>query len=321
MREQFLIPHSSFLINKMSFSTETKREICRTLSTRKPLQYCELYAMLLLGREFTPRSIVFKTENEHTFSHFIFLLNQLFKAKCEVIAPLKGESGRNRSYTVTVVSPEKCRKIFEHYGHDERDVNLRVNRANIDDEDQQRAFIRGAFLAGGSVTDPEKGYHLEFSVSHRNLCMDICRLIREIQDSDISIKMLSRGGTYIAYIKDSEQITDLLTYMGAVVASMNVMGTKALKQVRNSANRRANSEIANLQKTASASANQIKAIKKLKKDGRYNLLPDELKTVAQLRYDYPELTLRELGEKLDPPISRSGVNHRLEKIIRLAEEE
>ena len=305
----------------MSFSTETKREICRTLSTRKPLQYCELYAMLLLGREFTPRSIVFKTENEHTFSHFIFLLNQLFKAKCEVIAPLKGESGRNRSYTVTVISPEKCRKIFEHYGHDERDVNLRVNRANIDDEDQQRAFIRGAFLAGGSVTDPEKGYHLEFSVSHRNLCMDICRLIREIQDSDISIKMLSRGGTYIAYIKDSEQITDLLTYMGAVVASMNVMGTKALKQVRNSANRRANSEIANLQKTASASANQIKAIKKLKKDGRYNLLPDELKTVAQLRYDYPELTLRELGEKLDPPISRSGVNHRLEKIIRLAEEE
>lgn len=321
MREQFLIPYSSFLINKMSFSTETKREICRTLSTRKPLQYCELYAMLLLGREFTPRSIVFKTENEHTFSHFIFLLNQLFKAKCEVIAPLKGESGRNRSYTVTVISPEKCRKIFEHYGHDERDVNLRVNRANIDDEDQQRAFIRGAFLAGGSVTDPEKGYHLEFSVSHRNLCMDICRLIREIQDSDISIKMLSRGGTYIAYIKDSEQITDLLTYMGAVVASMNVMGTKALKQVRNSANRRANSEIANLQKTASASANQIKAIKKLKKDGRYNLLPDELKTVAQLRYDYPELTLRELGEKLDPPISRSGVNHRLEKIIRLAEEE
>lgn len=305
----------------MSFSTDTKREICQKLSTRKPLQYSELYAMLLLGREFTSRSIVFKTENEHTFSHFIFLLNQLFKAKCEVIAPMKGESGRNRSYTVTVTSPEKCRKIFEHYGHEDRDVTLRVNRANIDNEDEQRAFIRGAFLACGSVTDPEKAYHLEFSVSHRNLCMDICRLIREIQDCDISVKMLSRGGTYIAYIKDSEQITDLLTYMGAVVSSMNVMGTKALKQVRNTANRRANSEIANLQKTASASANQIKAINKLKKDGRYNLLPEELKVVAQLRYDYPELTLRELGEKLDPPISRSGVNHRLEKIIRLAGEE
>ena len=305
----------------MSFSSDTKREICQKLSTRKPLQYSELYAMLLLGREFTSRTIIFKTENENTFSHFIFLLDRLFKAKCEVIAPMKGESGRNRSFTVTVNSPDQCRKIFEYYGHEERDVTLRVNRANIDDEEQQRAFIRGAFLACGSVTDPEKAYHLEFAVPRRNLCMDICRLIREIQDCDISVKMLSRGGAYIAYVKDSEQITDLLTYMGAVVASMNVMGTKALKQVRNTANRRANSEIANLQKTASASACQIKAINKLKKDGRYNLLPDELKVVAQLRYDYPELTLRELGERLDPPISRSGVNHRLEKIIRMAEED
>ena len=305
----------------MSFSTETKREICTKLSTRVPLQYSELYAMLLLGKEFTPDSIVFKTENEHTFSHFIFLLNKLFKAKCEVVAPMKGETGRNRSYTVTVTSPAKCRKIFEHYGHDEREINLRVNRANINDEDEQRAFIRGAFLACGSVTDPEKSYHMEFAVPYRNLCMDICRIIREIQDSEIAVKILSRGGVYIAYIKDSEQITDMLTYMGAVVASMNVMGTKALKEVRNAANRRANSEIANLQKTASASARQILAIKKLRKDGRFNLLSDELKSVANLRYDYPELTLRELGEMLDPPISRSGVNHRLEKIIRMAEEE
>lgn len=305
----------------MSFSTETKREICTKLSTRVPLQYSELYAMLLLGKEFTPDSIVFKTENEHTFSHFIFLLNKLFKAKCEVVAPMKGETGRNRSYTVTVTSPAKCRKIFEHYGHDEREINLRVNRANINDEDEQRAFIRGAFLACGSVTDPEKSYHMEFAVPYRNLCMDICRIIREIQDSEIAVKILSRGGIYIAYIKDSEQITDMLTYMGAVVASMNVMGTKALKEVRNAANRRANSEIANLQKTASASARQILAIKKLRKDGRFNLLSDELKSVANLRYDYPELTLRELGEMLDPPISRSGVNHRLEKIIRMAEEE
>ena len=305
----------------MSFSSDTKQEICKRLSTRAALQYSELYAMLIFGREFSSRSIVFKTENENMFSHFVFLINKLFKVKCEVEAPMRGETGRNRSFTVSVASPEKCKRIFERYGHDEREINLRVNRANIDDEDEQQAFIRGAFLACGSVTDPEKGYHLEFAVSHRNLCMDLTRIIREIQDCDISVKMLERSGSYIAYIKDSEQITDLLTYMGAVNAAMNVMGMKALKEVRNSANRRANSEIANLQKTASASARQIRAIKKLKNDGSYNLLPDELKTVAQLRYDYPELTLRELGEKLDPPISRSGVNHRLEKIIRLAEED
>ncbi|MBQ7217950.1 MAG: DNA-binding protein WhiA [Ruminococcus sp.] len=305
----------------MSFSTETKREICRTLSTRKPLQYAELYAMLLLGRSFTPDNIVFKTENEHTFSHFIFLLNTLFKAKTEVVAPMRGETGRNKNYTVTLTRAADCRRIFEHYGHDSREITLRVNRANIEDEDQQRAFVRGAFLACGSVTDPEKSYHLEFAVSYRTLCMDICRIIREIQDCNIAIKMLARQGAYIAYVKDSEQITDLLTYMGAVTASMNVMGTKALKQVRNSANRRANSEIANLNKTAAASAAQIKAIKKLRRSGKFNLLPDELKTVAELRYDYPELTLRQLGEMLDPPISRSGVNHRLEKIIRFSEDE
>lgn len=305
----------------MSFSTETKREICSKMSTRVPLQYAELYAMLLLGRVFSPDSIVFKTENEHTFSHFIFLIDKLFKAKFEVVAPMRGDTGRNKNYTVTLTSPAVCRRIFEHYGHDDGEITLRVNRANIEDEDQQRAFIRGAFLAGGSVTDPEKRYHLEFAVSYRNLCMDICRIIREIQDCDISIKMLARNGAYIAYIKDSEQITDLLTYMGAVVASMNVMGTKALKQVRNTANRRANSEIANLQKTASASAAQIKAINKLRRTGRYNLLPDELKVVAELRYEYPELSLRDLGNRLDPPISRSGVNHRLDKIMKFAKED
>ena len=305
----------------MSFSSDTKQEICQKLSTVRSLQYSELYAMLLLGKEFSSRSIVFKTENEDTFSHFVFLLSRLFKAKCEVIAPNKGESGRNRAYTVTVISPEKCRAIFEHYGHEDRDLNLRVNRANIDSEDELRAFIRGAFLASGSVTDPEKGYHLEFSIPYRNLCRDICLIIREIPDCEVSVKMLSRLGAYIAYVKDSEQITDLLAYMGAGNCAMEIMGTKALKQVRNSANRLANSEIANLEKTAAASANQLKAIHILKKNGRFNLLPDELKEVANLREEYPELSLRDIGERLSPKISRSGVNHRMEKLIRLSKEE
>ena len=129
----------------MSFSTETKREICRKLSTRLPLQYSELYAMLLLGREFRPDSIVFKTENEHTFSHFIFLADKLFKAKCEVIAPMKGESGRNRTYTVTVKSPDKCRRIFEYYGHDEPSTaptsTMRRSSARLSEELSSRAAL------------------------------------------------------------------------------------------------------------------------------------------------------------------------------------
>ncbi len=302
----------------MSFSSDTKRELCTKLSTRRSLQRSELYAMLLLSKTFSSSSIVFKTENEDTFSHFVFLLTGLFKPQFEVTGPLRGESGKNRSFTVTVTRPSDCRRIYDDFGHDDRDVTLRVNRANLDDEEAHRAFIRGAFIACGSVTDPEKGYHLEFTVSHRNLCLDICRIICEIQDCDISVKLLSRSGSYIAYVKDSEQITDLLTYMGAAVSAMNIMGTKALKQVRVAANRRTNSEIANLQKTAAASAAQLRAIQTLRADGRYNTLSDELKSVAELRLEYPELTLRELGERLDPPISRSGVNHRIEKIMKLA---
>ena len=304
----------------MSFSYDTKKELSKAAVSDEAVRFSELYAMLLLSKKFSLEGIVFKTENQYTFARFTEHLDALFHVKMTLSYPAQGPSGRNKNYTVTIKDRKDCRKIFEYYGHD-REVSLRVNRANIGDEECQRGFIRGAFLACGSVTDPKRGYHLEFAIAYKNLCRDICLIIREIPDCDISVKMLSRMGAYIAYVKDSEQITDLLAYMGAGNCAMNIMGTKALKQVRNSANRIANSEIANLEKVAAASASQIKAINILKKTGRYNLLSDELKAVAELREEYPELSLRDIGERLSPRISRSGVNHRLEKIIRLSKEE
>ncbi len=304
----------------MSFSNETKKELSKTVVSDDRVLYSELYAMLLLSKTFTQQKIEFKTENQYTFSRMTSLLLKLFKVEAKQSFPASAPSGRNKNFTVTIDDPAQCKRIFEYYGHD-REISLRVNRANIADEEELRGFIRGAFLSCGSVTDPEKGYHLEFAVAYKNLCRDICVIIREIPDCEISVKMLSRMGAYIAYVKDSEQITDLLAYMGAGNCAMNIMGTKALKQVRNSANRIANSEIANLEKVAAASAAQIKAINHLKKTGKYNLLPDHLKEVADLRLEYPEFSLRDIGERLDPKISRSGVNHRLEKIIRLSKEE
>ncbi|MBQ6153035.1 MAG: DNA-binding protein WhiA [Ruminococcus sp.] len=304
----------------MSFSYDTKKELSRVAVSDDYVLHSELYAMLLLSRKFTEQRIVFKTENKYTFARFTESLQKLFGVKMKLSYPPEGVSGKNKSYTAEVPNDADCQRIFSYYGHD-REVSLRVNRANIGDEECQRSFIRGAFLACGSVTDPEKGYHLEFSIPYRNLCRDICLIIREIPDCEVSVKMLSRLGAYIAYVKDSEQITDLLAYMGAGNCAMEIMGTKALKQVRNSANRLANSEIANLEKTAAASANQLKAIHILKKNGRFNLLPDELKEVANLREEYPELSLRDIGERLSPKISRSGVNHRMEKLIRLSKEE
>lgn len=302
----------------MSFATDTKKELCCDVSTDVDVLRCELYAMLILSRHFTREKIVFKTENKHTANRFVSLCTMLFSPIIERTQPL---SNNSKIYTVKIIDSDDCKRIFEFYGHDDREINLRVNRANIADTNCERAFVRGAFLACGSVTDPDKGYHLELCVVHKNLCNDICNIIKEIEDCNINIKMLNRNGSYIGYIKDSEQITDLLAFMGAQNSAMTIMGAKALKQVRNAINRRTNSEIANLQKVAGAAAVQIKAIKKLKENGKYMTLSDELKTIADLRLEYPELSLRDMGEMLEPKISRSGVNHRLTKLIELSKEE
>ncbi|MBR2714757.1 MAG: DNA-binding protein WhiA [Ruminococcus sp.] len=302
----------------MSFALETKKELCSFASTNAEVLHSELYAMMLLCRDFSKDKIVFKTENKFSANRFVSLCTMLFSPIIERTNPL---TNNQKVYTVKIIDSNDCARIFDYYGHDERDVNLRVNRANILDDECERAFLRGIFLACGSVTDPDKGYHLELCVVHRNLCADVCSVVSDIEDCFINFKQLNRHGSYIAYLKDSEQITDFLTLMGATNSAMAVMGAKALKQIRNSANRRTNSEFANLQKVASASANQIKAINKLKANGKFLTLSDELKTVAQLRIDYPELSLRDMGEMLDPKISRSGVNHRLTKLIQLSQED
>ena len=259
-----------------------------------------------------------KTENKNTANRFVSLCNMLFSPIIEHTQPL---SKHSKIFTVRIIDSGDCKRIFDFYGHDESQINLRVNRANLLDANCERAFIRGAFLACGSVTDPDKTYHLELCMVHKNLCTDVCNIIRDAEELNVNIKMLNRNGSYIGYIKDSEQITDMLAYMGASNSAMTVIGAKALKQIRNTINRRTNSEVANLQKVAGASANQIKAIKKLKASGRFNALSSELKEIAELRLEYPELSLRDMGEMIDPPISRSGVNHRLTKLIELSQED
>ena len=302
----------------MSFASETKLDLCSIASTDVEVLRAELYAMLLLSREFSQEKIVFKTENKNTADHFVSLCTMLFTPIVEYRKPLTKSS---KTFTVELIDSMDCKRIFDFYGHDNREITLRVNRANLPDNKCERAFVRGVFLSCGSVTDPDKAYHLELCVVHKILCTDICNIIRDIEDCTVTIKMLNRNGSYIGYVKDSEQITDLLTFMGATNSAMTVMGAKAIKQVRNAANRRTNSEIANLQKVASASATQIKAINKLKKSGKFLSLSDELKEVARLRVEYPELSLRDMGEMLEPKISRSGVNHRMTKLMKIANED
>lgn len=185
-------------------------------------------------------------------------------------------------------------------------------------ENMASAFLRDAFISYGTMTDPEKSYHLEFSVQEKKIADDILKYMSKIRDFDIEPKMTRRNDSYIVYIKAVDSITDFLTFIGAVNSAMEIMQLRMLKDVRNYVNRTTNFETANLDKTLQAAEEHINAIKKIKNTVGLNSLPDNLKEVANLRLKNPEMSLKMLGQSLKNPISRSGVNHRLEKIIQIS---
>ena len=170
-------------------------------------------------------------------------------------------------------------------------------------------------MAGGSVTNPEKRYHLELVTDHYNVSHETYSVLL---DMGFSPKDTSRSGNYIIYLKQSEAIEDFLTTIGAPIAAMEVMSAKVEKDVRNSVNRRVNCETANVGKMAYASVDQIKAIERLEKSGVINSLPEKLRNTAKTRKENPEISLSELAVLLDPPVSKSCLNHRLRKLVKLA---
>ena len=179
-------------------------------------------------------------------------------------------------------------------------------------------FLRDAFISYGMVTDPKKSYHLEFSTQEKEVADDILKYLSKIKDFNIDPKMTKRNENYVVYIKAADSITDFLTYIGAVNSAMEIMQIRMLKDVRNYVNRTTNFETANLDKTLQAAEEHINAIKKIKNTVGLNSLPDNLKEIANLRLENPEMSLKMLGQSLKSPISRSGVNHRLEKIIQIS---
>ncbi len=302
----------------MSFSSDVKKELCKIGSFDRETLKAELYGMLLFGKAFSADRIVFTTESSYAAKRVSFLLENLYMPIIERQSALRARSGDSRLYKIIVVDSDECREIFEDFGHSESQVTLRVNRANLPSDEVTAAFVRGVFLSCGSVSDPMKSYHAEFCVPYKNLSMDLCKILTEVAECEFTPKTVKRSGNYIVYFKGSEQICDLLTYVGAQIQAMEVMGTKAVKQVRNNVNRRINSEVANIEKVASAAAKQLEAIKYIKKTVGLEALPDDLKEIAALRLENPEMSLRALGEHLDPPISRSGANHRMQRLLEYA---
>ena len=297
----------------VSFSSEAKKEIAASTPDRACCRVAQLYGMLECGHAFSAAEISLQTELEEVADVYDRLVARIGGIPRPARSQLRRRATLHHS---AVEDPAHRTTLLERFGHSGGEVSLRLNRANLDCEACARAYLRGAFLVCGAVTDPEHDYHLEFSIPHYNLSRDIAALLREW---DFPAKTATRGGSYVVYIKESERIEDCLTFLGATKASLELMGVKMVKSIRNDTNRRLNFETANMDKTAQAAVAQMEALARIEATCGLSALPEELQEVAQLRRDNPDLSLRDLGAMMDPPLSRSGVNHRLQRILKFAE--
>lgn len=305
----------------MSFASDIKSELCRSAPEKDCCKKAECCGLLLFGKSFSHADIAMVTANHAVARRAA----QLAAGQTGAIMEVSSSALRRREnqvlYTLAAADQNARDAVLAAFGYTGREISLRINRSNLENECCTAAFLRGAFLSCGTVSDPQKDYHLEFAVPFMNLARDLCALIGEIYELGFQPGLLQRRGAYAVYLKGSERIVDFLTFMGAGNGAMELMQTKMFKEVRNNVNRKTNFETANLGKTAQAAASQVLAIEKILASPRgVHALPEELQELAMLRYRSPEMSLRELGETLSEPLSRSGVNHRLQRIVDFAEE-
>ena len=296
-----------------SFSFKAKSELCRTAVQRLCCARAECYGVLLYCNTFTMQEVRIITENQEFAARLPRLFHRAFNVKFDRL-PADEPSGSKLIFQIT--DSDKLRRIVDALGYDPRQsLVLHVNFALLEDDCCRVSFLRGAFLAGGSVTDPEKRYHLELSTSHVQASREVSALLQEMGFLPRSVM---RSGSAVIYFKQSEHIEDLLTTLGAPVAATEIMTAKVDKEIRNGANRAMNCDMANVNKTLDAVAAQQEAIEKLKETGRLERLPDKIQETASLRMQNPELPLAQLAALFDPPISKSCLNHRIRKIMEEA---
>ncbi len=284
----------------MSFSSEVKQELCGRVSAARHCQLAELAAILHFCGQFGKDAeghytIGLQTENEMIVRKCFTLLKKTFNIE-----------------TDNFVDEDQMLDLFQKIGDPEEPVSsLLLKNACC-----QRAFLRGAFLSVGSISDPSKAYHLEF------VCptMEKAEQLRDVmQGFEVPAKIVTRKKYKVVYLKEGSGIVDLLSVMEAHVSLMNLENLRILKEMRNSINRRVNCETANISKTVSAASRQISDIEFLRDHYGFSKLPAQLQEMAQVRLENPDAPLKDLGQLLDPPVGKSGVNHRLRKLSELAE--
>lgn len=246
------------------------------------------------------------------------MLPKLFKKAFSVSFDLLPEGDGKQIFQIT--QPEKIGAIMGAFGFDPQDtVSLHVNLPVVEEDCCKVSFLRGAFLAGGSVTDPGKGYHMEIATTHLSVSRETYVLMREVLG--FYPKTAGRGGGQVLYLKQSEQISDCLTCLGAPIAAMGIMEARLEKELNNKVNRRCNCDDANTSKVVEAAQEQLAAIRALRERDALPRLPQKLLAAAKAREENPEASLTELAAMMEPPITKPAMNHRLKRLVALAKEE
>lgn len=294
----------------MSFSSQVKNELAKIEYDNNCCKKSLLYGMALFAKSFSFKNFILQSENEN----IIILFKRLVKECCNIDTVVK-ISPSGKTFTI-LLAKNSARKLMNYFGHLNTETSLKINFANFDCPSCQRAFVAGAFLSCGTVSSPEKNYHLELAIPYFNLTKSFITLLRELE---LSPKLSKRGGYNIVYFKESEAIEDCLYIMGAASSMFEMMNIEIVKDLRNNANRKANCETANIEKMVKAASPQISAILKIKEKKGLDFLSAPLKEMAEIRLENPDLSLQELAEMFNPPLSKSGANHRLKRIIDIAD--
>ena len=298
----------------MSFSADVKEEICRQKLERKCCALAESFGVLLFCHTFSPDTIRISTANAPFMARLPKLFKKAFSLNFDVLPP-EAASGRR---SLLISDRQKISAVYSAFGWDASTaVSHHVNYAVLEEECCRIAFLRGAFLAGGSVTDPDLRFHLELATVHHSVARECVSLMQEL---GFQPRLSERSGNTLLYFKQSDAIADLLTIIGAPVTSMRVLTAKVDKEMRNTVTRQINCDSANADKTVSAAQEQLAANRRY--SARYGLdtLPEPLKDAALLRITNPAASLADLARLSSPPVTKSCLSHRLKKIISLADE-
>lgn len=299
----------------MSFSGELKAELCSAKTDKHCCAVAECYGVLLFCNSFTSREIRIIT----TGDDFARRLPKLFHKAFDICFDKLPEEGAPGKKSFVIGDAEKLRAIFRAFGADADSVlSHHVNLAVLEERQCKIAFIRGAFLAGGTITDPEKRFHMEMSTTHRSVSRETEHILIEL---GFEPRLSYRGANSLIYFKQADAIADLLTTVGAPVSAMGVMTAKIEREMRNTITRQINCDSANADKIVAAAQEQIAAIKRISREIGLENLPEPLRDAALLRATNPEVSLADLARLSYPPVSKSCLSHRLRKLVNYFPEE